>query len=87
MHSLLNLPFYNFLIMFSAIKANFLQYVWFSYWLSNLSAPAIFTVAFNILKKFLSAETVGSVKIMNTDRKKWEKAILENIDPEMLPKW
>lgn len=24
---------------------------------------------------------------MNTDRKKWEKAVLEYIDPELLPKY
>lgn len=38
-----------------------------------------------MLKKFLSPETIGSVKIMNTDRKKWEKTILELIDDDMLP--
>lgn len=49
------------------------------------SAPAIFTIAFNVLKKFLSPETIGSVKIMNSDRKKWEKAVLEIVDEELLP--
>ncbi|XP_063701542.1 SEC14-like protein 4 [Culicoides brevitarsis] len=51
-----------------------------------INAPAIFTVAFNVLKKFLSAETIGSVKIMNSDRKKWQAAIMEVIPKEILPK-
>lgn len=54
--------------------------------LNYFSAPAIFTIAFNVLKKFLSPETIGSVKIMNSDRKKWEKAVLELVDDDLLPK-
>lgn len=51
-----------------------------------INAPAIFTVAFNVLKKFLSADTIGSVKIMNSDVKKWQAAVLELVNPEILPK-
>lgn len=51
-----------------------------------INAPAIFTVAFNVLKKFLSADTIGSVKIMNSDRNKWQAAILEIVNTEILPK-
>uniref|UniRef100_A0A336MT74 CSON000932 protein n=1 Tax=Culicoides sonorensis TaxID=179676 RepID=A0A336MT74_CULSO len=51
-----------------------------------INAPAIFTVAFNVLKKFLSPDTIGSVKIMNSDKKKWQGAILELVDPKILPK-
>lgn len=51
-----------------------------------INAPSIFMVVFNILKKFLSAETISSVKIVNSDRKKWEKHLREMIDPDMLPK-
>lgn len=45
----------------------------------------MFSMAFNLLKPFLSAETLSVIEVYGCDRKKWEPSIKTLIDPEILP--
>lgn len=50
-----------------------------------INAPRIFSVAFNIVKKFMDEYTISKIQIHGSNSNKWKKAILQNITPENLP--
>jgi hypothetical protein len=45
------------------------------------SAPAVFSVLFNLMKPLMTARTLNKIKIFSADRKKWEPEIRNIIDP------
>ncbi|XP_018321179.1 SEC14-like protein 2 [Agrilus planipennis] len=51
-----------------------------------INAPRVFSVAFAVVKRFLNDYTLGKIQIFKSDPKKWQKAVLENISPDQLPK-
>ncbi|KAJ8984842.1 hypothetical protein NQ317_013043 [Molorchus minor] len=50
-----------------------------------INAPRVFSIAFNVVKKFLNEYTLSKIQIFKSDPKKWKAAILSNITPENLP--
>jgi CRAL/TRIO domain len=50
-----------------------------------LSAPKIFSLAFNIVKKFLAEYTISKIQIFKSDRNKWLPTILSRISKDQLP--
>lgn len=50
-----------------------------------LTAPKIFSFAFNIVRKFLDEYTISKIQIYNNNRKKWLPEVLKRVDPENLP--
>ncbi|KAL3267885.1 hypothetical protein HHI36_007025 [Cryptolaemus montrouzieri] len=51
-----------------------------------INAPRVFAIAFNIVKKFMDAYTLSKIQIIKNDPAKWKKKLLENIEPDNLPK-
>ena len=49
-----------------------------------INAPKFFTATFNIIKGWLDPRTANKVHVIS-NRKTWEKALLEHIDPDQLP--
>lgn len=56
-------------------------------YLSHRLAPKIFSIGFNIVKKFLDEYTLSKINIYNHNKNKWLPAILERIEPKYLPKY
>lgn len=50
-----------------------------------VSAPRVFAIVFNIIKKFIHAYTVSKIRIYKSDSKKWQDAIKEYVDDDNLP--
>ncbi|KAI5641758.1 CRAL/TRIO domain-containing protein [Phthorimaea operculella] len=50
-----------------------------------VNAPKVFSLAYNVIKKFIHEYTISKIKIFSTDTKKWQPALLELIDKESLP--
>lgn len=55
--------------------------------LQSFSAPAIFAIAFSVVKKFLNEYTLAKIQIYKNDQKKWKKVLREHIDGDNLPKY
>lgn len=53
----------------------------------EISAPKIFSFAFNIVKKFLDEYTLSKISIYKADQKKWLPAILDKVDASQLPQF
>lgn len=53
---------------------------------THFAAPRVFSIAFNVVKRFLNDYTLGKIQIFKSDPKKWKPAILSNISPQNLPK-
>lgn len=52
-----------------------------------INAPAVFAVAFSVVKRFLNDYTLSKISIYKSDPKKWQKVLREHISPEILPKY
>ncbi|KAK4875148.1 hypothetical protein RN001_011570 [Aquatica leii] len=52
-----------------------------------INAPAVFAVAFTVVKRFLNDYTLGKISIFKSDPRKWRKVLREHIPPEILPKY
>lgn len=52
-----------------------------------INAPKIFSFGFNIVKKFLDEYTLSKINIYKHNQNKWLPAILEKVDPKVLPKY
>ncbi|XP_070494118.1 SEC14-like protein 4 [Chironomus tepperi] len=52
-----------------------------------INAPTIFSFFFNIVKQFLDEYTLSKINLYNSNQSKWLPAILERIDPSVLPKY
>lgn len=53
--------------------------------LKRLLAPAIFTLAFKIIRPILHQATVDKIRIFGYNRDEWVPALLEEIDADQLP--
>lgn len=49
-------------------------------------APKVFSLAFNVVKGFMNEITISKIQIMDTNRNKWQKAILKQVPASQLPK-
>lgn len=47
--------------------------------------PSIFSVAFSMVKPFLSKATLTKISVFGSDKGEWSKALLEQIDANELP--
>jgi hypothetical protein len=50
-----------------------------------INAPRSFKIVLAIVKPFVSADTVGRLRLYGTDQKEWTKALLEIIRADQLP--
>ncbi|XP_017781925.1 PREDICTED: SEC14-like protein 2 [Nicrophorus vespilloides] len=50
-----------------------------------INAPRVFSIAYSVIKRFIDEYTISKINIFKNDPKKWQKVILQNIDPEQLP--
>ncbi|KAJ2952861.1 hypothetical protein O0L34_g7226 [Tuta absoluta] len=50
-----------------------------------VNAPKVFSLAYNVIKKFIHEYTISKIKIFSSDTKKWQAALLEQIDKDSLP--
>ncbi|XP_030380121.1 SEC14-like protein 2 [Scaptodrosophila lebanonensis] len=51
-----------------------------------INAPKLFTVAFNIVKKFLDEATTSKIHIHKVGTDKWKQALFSHVDPKVFPK-
>lgn len=51
-----------------------------------VNAPSIFSLAFNIVKKFMGEYTINKIQIYKADPKKWQAVLREKIPVDFLPK-
>nr|XP_022916105.1 SEC14-like protein 2 [Onthophagus taurus] len=51
-----------------------------------INAPKVFAVVYNMIKKVINEYTQQKIRIISTDSKKWQPALQENIDVDVLPK-
>ncbi|XP_026473263.1 SEC14-like protein 2 [Ctenocephalides felis] len=51
-----------------------------------INAPKVFSLAFNVVKGFMNEITISKIQIMDTNRNKWQKAILKQVPASQLPK-
>ncbi|KAJ8964509.1 hypothetical protein NQ314_004797 [Rhamnusium bicolor] len=66
-------------VIFDVEGFNLRQYAW-------RPAPRVFSIAFNVVKKFLNEYTLGKIQLFKSDKKKWLPVVSSNISPENLPK-
>ncbi|XP_034840328.1 SEC14-like protein 2 [Maniola hyperantus] len=50
-----------------------------------VNAPKVFSLAFNVIKKFMNEYTLSKIRIYGSDPKKWQPQILTVVDKETLP--
>ncbi|CAH1280313.1 unnamed protein product [Diabrotica balteata] len=50
-----------------------------------INAPRVFSVAFNVVKRFMNGYTLSKIQIFKNDPRKWQPVLLENIAPDNLP--
>ncbi|EDV96418.1 SEC14-like protein 2 [Drosophila grimshawi] len=51
-----------------------------------INAPKLFSVAFNIVKKFLDENTTSKIHIYKTGSDKWQQQLFAHVDPKNFPK-
>ncbi|XP_068148574.1 SEC14-like protein 2 isoform X1 [Drosophila tropicalis] len=51
-----------------------------------INAPKLFSVAFNIVKKFLDENTTSKIVIYKTGVDKWQQQLFSHVDPKDFPK-
>lgn len=51
-----------------------------------INAPKLFSVAFNIVKKFLDENTTSKIHIYKTGADKWQQQLFSHVDPKQFPK-
>lgn len=54
--------------------------------METFSAPRVFAIAFNAVKRFLNEITISKINILKRDPKKWQAVLLDNIPANQLPK-
>jgi len=52
-----------------------------------INAPGYFTIAFNVVKRFLAEYTLSKMFIFKADPIKWQKVLRDNISLDILPKY
>ncbi|XP_039746716.1 SEC14-like protein 2 [Pararge aegeria] len=50
-----------------------------------VNAPKVFSLAFNVIKKFMDEYTLSKIRIYGSDAKKWQAQVLTVIDKDQLP--
>lgn len=50
------------------------------------TAPKLFSVAFNFVKRFLDEYTMSKIKIFKTGSDKWKEPLFSHVDPNIFPK-
>ena len=58
---------------------------WLMIWMNQITAPRVFTIAWNLLKPFLHERTKNKVSIYGSDSAAWKAAILQDVDADQLP--
>ena len=53
--------------------------------MNQITAPRVFTIAWNLLKPFLHERTKNKVSIYGSDSAAWKSAILQDVDADQLP--
>ncbi|KAH8372509.1 hypothetical protein KR093_011841, partial [Drosophila rubida] len=51
-----------------------------------INAPKLFSVAFNIVKKFLDENTTSKIHIYKSGADKWKQQLFSHVDPKIIPK-
>lgn len=51
-----------------------------------INAPKLFSVAFNIVKKFLDENTTSKIHIYKSGSDKWQQQLFSHVDPKNFPK-
>lgn len=51
-----------------------------------INAPKLFSVAFNIVKKFLDENTTSKIHIYKSGADKWQQQLFSHVDPKQFPK-
>ncbi|XP_030565422.1 SEC14-like protein 2 [Drosophila novamexicana] len=51
-----------------------------------INAPKLFSVAFNIVKKFLDENTTSKIHIYKSGSDKWQQQLFSHVDPQKFPK-
>lgn len=51
-----------------------------------INAPKLFSVAFNIVKKFLDENTTSKIHIYKSGVDKWQQQLFSHVDPKQFPK-
>ncbi|KAH8408104.1 hypothetical protein KR222_003864, partial [Zaprionus bogoriensis] len=51
-----------------------------------INAPKLFSVAFNIVKKFLDENTTSKIHIYKSGVDKWQQQLFSHVDPKIFPK-
>lgn len=52
----------------------------------HFTAPKLFSVAFNFVKRFLDEYTMSKIKIYKTGSDKWKEPLFSHVDPNIFPK-
>ncbi|XP_023934938.2 SEC14-like protein 2 [Bicyclus anynana] len=50
-----------------------------------VNAPKVFSLAFNVIKKFMHEYTISKIRIYGSDSKKWQAQVLTMVDKDQLP--
>lgn len=50
----------------------------------SISAPAVFSVLFNLMKPLMTARTINKIQIYSSDRAKWEPEVLKLVDASQI---
>lgn len=50
-----------------------------------VNAPKVFSLAFNIIKKFMHENTISKIRIYSADTKKWQPPIQKIVEKDQLP--
>ncbi|XP_041977556.1 SEC14-like protein 2 [Aricia agestis] len=50
-----------------------------------VNAPAVFSLAFAIVKKFIREQTIEKIQIYGNDARKWQAKVLSKVDKDQLP--
>ncbi|CAH1101405.1 unnamed protein product [Psylliodes chrysocephalus] len=50
-----------------------------------INAPRVFSIAFNVVKRFMHGYTLSKIQIFKNEPKKWKPVLLSNISPDNLP--
>ena len=51
-----------------------------------IAAPKLFSVAFNIVKKFLDEYTMSKINIYKVGSDKWKEPLFSHVSPDVFPK-